>query len=948
MRRTGPLGLLLLPVIAAWSVADDPPRQTLTAGHVVVELTPRRGGLSVRCDGLEVIRHSELVVTTPPWAPHYYVGPTSAAVAGAQRQASAAGEQLVITHQGERDEFEATETLTLSADGTLEQVFEGRILKADAVALLQWRMGALNPTLLVGCPFSATLPDGRTVSGTVPVTPRGSDVKDTQVALGFREVVFDGRSGPLRIEVLEAPGELIVYDFRRDKWASPQDPYFWFGDRGTRIRGGASVRYHVRYHLPAARDAGTDATPLRARLAITPCADAQSWPAQEPLLVPRPKQCTFSGELVAAERALAGDRGRDASAIVASDCDEAEPAAAELRRSSAERLGHEARPDAAAEAGPPLEYLRAAAADGLPAEGYELRVTPERIAITAGDAAGFRHGVRTLIQLLHVLPDGAVVFRGATIRDWPSLPFRGVHQFTGGQGAALHEQLLRNVIAALKLNHLVLECEYIEWDSAPEIHHPEFGMPKDDVRKILAVCRELGIEVTPLVMALGHCQWMFTNDRNLDLAEDPEAKWAYCVTNPRTYDFLFAIYTEALELFRPKALHIGHDEFDHRGRWPYRESTRGLSIEQIFVQDTLRLHDWLAERGVRTMMWGDMLLAKGEAPDATHAAGPEAAARQRAALPKDIIITDWHYVGAEPAQYNSLKLFQDAGHEVIAATWSQPRNIVHFARAAYDAGARGLLQTTWAGYSLDPASFRKEMHQYAAYVLAAEAAWNADQPPDPEHFPAGAVFLDRMGLSTLRPANRRGWTADLSCVCNYLRQGSGAANWFALGAEHDLSAAPRGRTALAGLMFDLGPESSNESQPDVLVLRSKLTPDTNLPSVVELELGQPAAQLALLHATNFACEAGAVVAECILTYADGQAQAVPLRYGQQAFAYTDLSPAAEAPLVWTGTTAGGTPVGLRVLLWDNPRPAVPPARLTIRSGEAAGSLMIFGLTGLDR
>ena len=282
----------------------------------------------------------------------------------------------------------------------------------------------------------------------------------------------------------------------------------------------------------------------------------------------------------------------------------------------------------------------------------------------------------------------------------------------------------------------------------------------------------------------------------------------------------------------------------------------------------------------------------------------------------------------------------------MAATWSRPANITQFARAAFDKKALGLLQTTWAGYSLDPKSFEQALPQYAAYVLAADAAWNADNPPDPASYPAGAYFLELMGLSTLSPANRGGWTADLRGAYNYPLAAADAAGWFALGPEHDLSMVPSGSVRWNGLAFQLG-NAAEPGHPSVVALRSRLTQDASLPAAVEITVGAPAAHLVILNATNFACSAGTKVAEYELTYADGEKTKTDVRYGQQVLAYGDLSPAAEAPMVWSGRNRAGEPVAWRVFIWRNPHPEKVIRTLTARSANAPGALLILGLTGLD-
>ncbi len=941
--RTTMRFVLAAVVIAASGVAapGDVARQVLERGHVTVVVEPRRPGMRILCDGIEVTKHSEMVVTKPPWAPHYYVGPHAGVVRQAERFREGNAIGLRLLHRSPQGAFQGTESLTVQPDGSVVQRFEGRFSKPDAEALIQWRMGALNPVLIIGRAYRAKLRDGREVAGTVPVMARGGELEDTALARGFEVIEFDSRIGPLRIEV-ESSEDLIVYDFRKDRWANPDDPYFWFGDLGSRIRADHSVAYTVTYHLPPPMEAAGEGDVLTGQAKIERRPDAQTYPhVHPPRIIPRPKEAAWGDGVVTLwSRVLA--RTDAQLGLWWEDVPEAESAVGLLRRSLRAQFGVECRSHGG-DAGASVRFEKAAG-NGLPAEGYELCVEPDArvVRLRANDAAGFRHAVQTLAQMVTVRPNEDVVAPAATIRDWPSLKFRGVHLFTGGQGPALHEKLLRRVIAALKMNHLVLEAEYIEWASHPEIHHPEYGMPKDDVRHLLDVCTEVGIEVTPLVMSLGHCQWIFETGHHLDLAEDPEAKWAYCVTNPDTYDFIFEIYAEALELFKPRWFHIGHDEFADRGRVPFRESSKPYTVEQLFMMDTLKLHQWFAERGVRVMMWGDMMLAKGEAPDACHAASPESAAKLRAELPDDIIVTDWHYAGNPPADFTSLKIFQEAGNEVIAATWYRPINIVHFAQAAHQQDALGLLQTTWAGYSLDPQSFAREMHQYAAYVLAAEAAWNADNPPAYDEYPASSHFIDLMGLSTLQPANRSGWTADLSAIANQSLTAQEANDWFGLGPQHDLSAIDGGAERLGGVAFAL---AKKDGRPAGLALRGKLAP--NLPAAAKIELGASAAQLVFLHTTSFACDKGARVGSYKIEYVDGQTATVDVVYGENVMAYTDVNAAPAAPLVWRGKTPVGAAVALRALVWQNPRPDTEIRRLVAHGGDAAGTLVLLAVTGLN-
>ena len=129
------------------------------------------------------------------------------------------------------------------------------------------------------------------------------------------------------------------------------------------------------------------------------------------------------------------------------------------------------------------------------------------------------------------------------------------------------------------------------------------------------IARENFLEPIPLVQSLGHAEWIFKNGQNRDIAEDPCAGWAYDATNPASYEFVGKIYDEAIDLFRPKFFHIGHDEVTMRGEYPYREESKKHSVAELFAMDVKKLDAYFRPKNIRIMLWGDMMLSKGESND---------------------------------------------------------------------------------------------------------------------------------------------------------------------------------------------------------------------------------------------------------------------------------------------------------------------------------------------
>jgi hypothetical protein len=374
------------------------------------------------------------------------------------------------------------------------------------------------------------------------------------------------------------------------------------------------------------------------------------------------------------------------------------------------------------------------------AEGYRLSVATNGIVLVAGTAQGAFYGLQTLAQLTET--DGhTFTCPSVEVEDWPSLRFRGVHWFPSASGVPMYRHLIENVFSSFKFNHCVIQCEAARWDSHPEIAMTN-SISKADLRALVGLCRHRFLEPIPLVDVPGHVDWMFRHGQNLDLAEDAETPYACCVNNPRAIKMIEDVMTECIDVFHPQTFHIGHDEITLRGRFPSPDCPycHAETATRLMAESANRLADWLAARGITTMIWGDMLLAPDEAADAANAKTVAEAKERRAAISQRITITDWHYIWN--ADDRSLKALQADGFHTIAATWREPVNIFRFSKAAVATGSDGLLQTTWDGYFPDERELKRDLDQFTAYVIAADYAWSGRvDPPAKLGYAAQEVFL---------------------------------------------------------------------------------------------------------------------------------------------------------------------------------------------------------------
>ncbi len=606
-------------------------------------------------------------------------------------------------------------------------------------------------------------------------------------------------------------------------------------------------------------------------------------------------------------------------------------------------------------------------------EAYALRITPTGIAIVGRDAAGTFYGLQTLRQLVLTVDSQDVEKSAATkqperrsrqkkqitqlrfpcveIADYPSLRFRGAHIFVGRNALPFHTKLIERILSRFKMNALVLECEYTQWKSHPEIRVPN-AMPENDLRAEVADARAHFLEPIPLVNSLGHSEWIFANGQHADLAEDSHSRHAYDASNPASYEFLFDIYAEAMDIFKPRLFHIGHDEVkipgdDVFGKYPARPDNIKKGVTNLFVEDVTRISDWLKVRGARPMLWGDMLLHESEGAlikgaetlSAANAPSVAEANSRRSQLPKDALIADWRYeAGSE--RRNGLSVLQSAGFETVGSAWYEPENIRGWAAEAIKNHSLGTLQTTWAGYDSNETLLDEEYRQFTAYVLAAEYAWSGTdlhpllpvQNRDAKKLAAASllpysaadVFARAYSGAETGAKPTSGWILDLRPAANFrLLHKSNSVYPYELFASQPTALTPDEKyyvksvttkqtsTGVKALLSAIDPASGVRVPASVsgIMLASVLPPptagtasdksdvkhesmigepSTNLVlNAVSLPVGARAGTLAFVHATALSAPAGTTVAHYSVIYADGKSVEIPLRYGREIRALDD-------------------------------------------------------------
>lgn len=146
-----------------------------------------------------------------------------------------------------------------------------------------------------------------------------------------------------------------------------------------------------------------------------------------------------------------------------------------------------------------------------------------------------------------------------------------------------------------------------EWNKN-SIHWENGGknfLSQKRIKELISYCRERGIDVVPEVPTLSHCDYLLT--RHPELAERPEDPFpdCYCPSNPETYELLFDVLEEIIEVFTPTRVHIAHDEWYQVG---VCEKCKDRDPAEIYANDVWVIYNFLKDRNIETMVWGDKLL----------------------------------------------------------------------------------------------------------------------------------------------------------------------------------------------------------------------------------------------------------------------------------------------------------------------------------------------------
>jgi hexosaminidase len=350
-------------------------------------------------------------------------------------------------------------------------------------------------------------------------------------------------------------------------------------------------------------------------------------------------------------------------------------------------------------------------------QGYVLDSQAERIVVAGRTGQGLFYGVQTLRQLLTRASDKELICPAVSIKDWPAMRWRGVHDDISRGPVTTLDYMKKQVrlCASYKLNLFSLYIEHVfDYQKHPLIGPKEGSLTALEVKELVEYARAYYVTILPEQQAFGHLHHVLKNEIYNDLAETPHGH-VLAPVNEKSYELIKELYGELVPLFDGPLFHIGADETDELGRGQTRMRVDEVGAGRVYLDHLKRVSEILKPYNKRLMFWGDIAIRYPQLLDT---------------LPKDVIAVAWEYNAAASFD-NLLKPYKGAGLDLFvapgASNWNRifPNldaafiNIKNFVRDGQKYNALGMLNTTW-----DDDGEAIFAMTWPAIVFGAECAWH--------------------------------------------------------------------------------------------------------------------------------------------------------------------------------------------------------------------------------
>ncbi len=378
--------------------------------------------------------------------------------------------------------------------------------------------------------------------------------------------------------------------------------------------------------------------------------------------------------------------------------------------------------------------------DRIGEEGYVLLIQPDEILIAANTRAGLYYGAQTLKQLLRAAHSEHAL-DAVKVIDWPDLRYRGLmDDISRGPvptTAFLRQQVRR--LAEMKINMLMYYTEHVVATEQHGDFAPAGGaISIEEWRALAEYARRYHVQLVGSFQSFGHFEKILAHPAYSPLGESGRL---LSPVLPESIELLRDIYSEMVPAFGAPFFNVNSDETFDLGRGASKGRVDSLGKGIVYAEHIGRMHDVLRDLGVRTMMWGDVVLQHPEVLDL---------------LPRDIIMLTWNY-DAQASFDPIIEPFQQAGFDVMVVPGvlnsnrimpdfrQATANIRQFVADGVRRGVMGMVNTVW-----DDGGSALFSRDWYGVAYSADQSWHSS-PDDvldfDRRFNAGLYGDPRGGLT---------------------------------------------------------------------------------------------------------------------------------------------------------------------------------------------------------
>ncbi len=356
-------------------------------------------------------------------------------------------------------------------------------------------------------------------------------------------------------------------------------------------------------------------------------------------------------------------------------------------------------------------------------QAYRLQITPEGVTVTCVGNEGWGYALKTLDQLKKIYGDRVPCM---TITDWPAYEFRGWLDDIS-RGPIPNRQFRRQTRSFSEQYKLNFGNYYTEHTLYNELYPDISGN---------SGLNSYEYSNDPFMMANLQCFAHF--EKTLRIPFYQSLMDGYANLNPakeETYSFLRDQIENAVQAYHSsRFFNINCDETEGLGSGRAKQYVDQIGADEVYCQHINRVYNLVQQAWreahndasrIGVLMWGD-IVAKNPA--------------MLRKLPRDMQYIVWSY-GAAESYADMIEPFAQLHREQGNDFWVAPsvshasgapsvrnyiENIAYLARDGHQAGARGLMNTSWddSGEGL----FADGWH---AMAWAAEMAWHPITATDP-------------------------------------------------------------------------------------------------------------------------------------------------------------------------------------------------------------------------